>query len=159
MKLLVLVLLAKMNKMKKKAIIVSGYFNPIHKGHIEYFNNAKKLADELFVIVNSDYQRLLKGSKKFQEEDERIFIVSNIKAVDKVILSIDKDRTVCKTLNHIFKNYSTEYVLVFANGGDQNNDTIPERSICEKVGITLVDGLGDKVQSSSWLLKNYEKNE
>ena len=159
MRLLVLVLLEKMNKMKKKAIIVSGYFNPIHKGHIEYFNNAKKLADELFVIVNSDYQRSLKGSKKFQEEDERMFIVSNIKAVDKVILSIDKDRTVCKTLNHIFKNYSTEYVLVFANGGDQNNDTIPERSICEKVGITLVDGLGDKVQSSSWLLKNYEKNE
>ena len=145
--------------MKKKAIIVSGYFNPIHKGHIEYFNNAKKLADELFVIVNSDYQRLLKGSKKFQEEDERMFVVSNIKAVDKVILSIDKDRTVCKTLKHIFKTYATEYVLVFANGGDQNNDTIPERSICEKVGITLVDGLGDKVQSSSWLLKNYEKNE
>lgn len=154
-----LVLSEKLNKMKKKAIIVSGYFNPIHKGHIEYFNNAKKLADELFVIVNSDYQRLLKGSKKFQEEDERMFIVSNIKTVDKVILSIDKDRTVCKTLNHIFKNYATEYVLVFANGGDQNNDTIPERSICEKVGITLVDGLGDKVQSSSWLLKNYEKNE
>ena len=159
MKLLVLVLLEKMNKMKKKAIIVSGYFNPIHKGHIEYFNNAKKLADELFVIVNSDCQRLLKGSKKFQEEKERMFIVSNIKAVDKVILSIDKDCTVCKTLSHIFKNYATEYVLVFANGGDQNNDTIPERSICEKVGITLIDGLGDKVQSSSWLLKNYEKNE
>ena len=159
MRLLALVLLEKMNKMKKKAIIVSGYFNPIHKGHIEYFNNAKKLADELFVIVNSDYQRLLKASKKFQEEDERMIIVSNIKAVDKVILSIDKDRTVCKTLKHIFKNYSTEYVLVFANGGDQNNDTIPERSICEKVGITLIDGLGDKVQSSSWLLKNYEKNE
>ena len=150
-----LVLLEKMNKMKKKAIIVSGYFNPIHKGHIEYFNNAKKLADELFVIVNSDYQRLLKGSKKFQEEDERMFIVSNIKTVDKVILSIDKDRTVCKTLKLIFNKYQTEYELFFANGGDQNNDTIPERSICEKVGITLVDGLGDKVQSSSWLLKNY----
>ncbi len=159
MKLLVLVLLEKMNKMKKKAIIVSGYFNPIHKGHIEYFNNAKKLANELFVIVNSDYQRLLKGSKKFQEEDERIIIVSNIKAVDKAILSIDKDRTVCKTLKLIFNKYETEYELFFANGGDQNNDTIPERSICEKVGITLVDGLGDKVQSSSWLLKNYEKNE
>ena len=127
------VLLEKMNKMKKKAIIVSGYFNPIHKGHIEYFNNAKKLADELFVIVNSDYQRLLKGSKKFQEEDERIIIVSNIKAVDKAILSIDKDRTVCKTLKLIFNEYETEYELFFANGGDQNNDTIPERSICEKV--------------------------
>ena len=148
-----------MNKMKKKAIIVSGYFNPIHKGHIEYFNNAKKLADELFVIVNSDYQRLLKGSKKFQEEKERMFIVSNIKAVDKAVLSTDKDSTVCKTLNQIFNDYETEYEFIFANGGDQNNDTIPERFICEKVGIMLVDGLGDKVQSSSWLLKNYEKSE
>ena len=51
---------------KKKGIIVSGYFNPIHKGHIEYFNNAKAKADELFVIVNSDYQRALKESKEFQ---------------------------------------------------------------------------------------------
>ncbi len=153
MKLSVLVLQNKFNNVKKKAIIVSGYFNPIHKGHLEYFNNAKALADELFVIVNNDHQRALKGGKEFQKEDERMIIVSNIKAVDKVILSIDKDRTVCKTLSHIFKNYATEYVLVFANGGDQNNDTIPERSICEKVGITLVDGLGDKIQSSSWLLK------
>ena len=82
--------------MKKKAIIVSGYFNPIHKGHLEYINNAKAMADELFVIVNSDHQRALKGSKEFQKEDERLFIVQNIKAVDKAIISIDKDRTVCK---------------------------------------------------------------
>ena len=68
--------------MKKKAIIVSGYFNPIHKGHLEYFNNAKAMADELFVIVNSDHQRALKGSKEFQKEDERLFIVQNIKAVE-----------------------------------------------------------------------------
>ena len=154
MKLLVLVLLEKMNKMKKKAIIVSGYFNPIHKGHIEYFNNAKKLADKLFVIVNSDYQRSLKGSKKFQYEDERMIIVSNIKAVDKVILSIDNDSTVCKTLNQIFVDFGLEYELYFANGGDQNNETIPERDVCNKVGIKLIDGLGEKIQSSSWLLKN-----
>lgn len=62
--------------MKKKAIIVSGYFNPIHKGHIEYFNNAKANGDYLIVIVNSDYQRALKGSKEFQNEDERVFIIS-----------------------------------------------------------------------------------
>ena len=159
MRLLVLVLLEKMNKIKKKAIIVSGYFNPIHKGHIEYFNSAKKLADRLFVIVNSDYQRSLKGSKKFQEEDERMIIVSNIKAVDKVILSIDKDRTVCQTLQQIFNNFGFKYKLFFANGGDKNNNIIPERTICEKVGISLIDGLGDKIQSSSWLLDNYEKNE
>ena len=138
---------------KKKAIIVSGYFNPIHKGHLEYFNNAKALCDELFVIVNNDHQRELKRSKEFQKEDERLIIVSNIKAVDKTILSIDEDRTVCATLQMIAEKYGSEFDLAFANGGDQNNDTIPERPICEEVGITLFDGLGDKIQSSSWLLK------
>mgnify|MGYP001237218517 FL=1 len=138
--------------MKKKAIIVSGYFNPIHKGHLEYFQNAKKNADELFVIVNSDFQRELKGSKAFQEEEERMIIVNSIKGVDKAILSIDKDRTVCKTIEKIAKEFSKEYKLSFANGGDQNNDTIPEKPICKKLGVTLIDGLGDKIQSSSWLL-------
>ena len=65
--------------MKKKAVIVSGYFNPIHKGHLEYFNNAKAIADELFVIVNNDHQRALKGSKEFQGEEERMIIVSTLK--------------------------------------------------------------------------------
>jgi len=139
--------------MKKKAVIVSGYFNPIHKGHLEYFNKAKALCDELFVIVNNDHQRELKGSKEFQKEDERMIIVSNIKAVNKAILSIDEDRTVCETIRMIASEYGTEYELGFANGGDQNNDTIPERPICEEMNVALIDGLGDKIQSSSWLLK------
>ena len=137
----------------KKAIIVSGYFNPIHKGHIEYFQNAKSNGDELFVIVNSDFQRQLKGSKEFQDEKERVFIVENIKMVDKCFLSIDKDRTVVETIKMIFNQFGKEYKLAFANGGDQNNDTIPERSICEELSIGLIDGLGEKIQSSSWLLK------
>ena len=138
---------------KLKIIIVSGYFNPIHKGHIEYFNNAKQEADRLFVIVNNDKQRELKGSKSFQDEDERIFIVSNIKAVDKVILSIDNDRTVCKTIESIAKEFGEKFNLGFANGGDQNNNICPERNVCNRYGIKLIDGLGDKIQSSSWLLK------
>ncbi|WP_405606359.1 adenylyltransferase/cytidyltransferase family protein [Polaribacter sp. Asnod1-A03] len=138
--------------MKKKAIIVSGYFNPIHKGHLEYFNNAKALADELFVIVNSDLQRGLKGSKEFQKEDERLFIVQNIKAVDKAIISIDKDRTVCESIRSFYEKYNEEYDLGFANGGDQNNNSIPEVPVCNELGIKLIDGLGDKIQSSSWLL-------
>jgi D-beta-D-heptose 7-phosphate kinase/D-beta-D-heptose 1-phosphate adenosyltransferase len=139
--------------MKKKAIIVSGYFNPIHKGHLEYFLNAKSLVDFLFVIINNDQQRALKQSKEFQLEDERMLIVSSFKSVDKAILSIDTDRTVCETIAKIAKEYGNDYDLAFANGGDQNNDTIPERAICEKMGIRLLDGLGDKIQSSSWLLK------
>ena len=140
--------------MKKKAIIVSGYFNPIHKGHLEYFNNARDLADELFVIVNSDLQRALKGSKEFQKEAERLFIVQNIKAVDKAIISVDKDRTVCASIRTIFETYGAEYDLGFANGGDQDNNSIPEAPICRELNIDLIDGLGDKIQSSSWLLKN-----
>jgi len=141
---------------KQKAIIVSGYFNPIHKGHLEYFNNAKAMADKLFVIVNNDHQRALKGSREFQDENERMIIVSNIKAVDKAILSIDTDRTVCATIKMIAEHYGEEFELGFANGGDQNNDTIPERSVCEEMNVALIDGLGDKIQSSSWLLKKLQ---
>jgi D-beta-D-heptose 7-phosphate kinase/D-beta-D-heptose 1-phosphate adenosyltransferase len=138
---------------KQKAIIVSGYFNPIHKGHLEYFNNAKAMADQLFVIVNNDHQRELKGSKEFQDEKERMIIVSNIKAVDKAILSIDTDRTVCATIKMIAEQFGSEFELGFANGGDQNNGTIPERAVCEQMNVALIEGLGDKIQSSSWLLK------
>ena len=138
--------------MKKKAIIVSGYFNPIHKGHIAYFNNAKALCDVLFVIVNSDLQRGLKGTKEFQKEAERLFIVQNIKAVDTAIISIDEDRTVCKSIRFLYENYKEIYDFGFANGGDQNNNSIPEVPVCQELGIQLIDGLGDKIQSSSWLL-------
>ena len=140
--------------MKKKAIIVSGYFNPLHKGHLEYFNNAKALCDELFVILNSDQQRELKGSKPFQDEEERLLIVSNIKAVDKAVLSVDKDRTVCESIRMLFEHHGEDYDLAFANGGDQNNETIPEIPVCKELGVELIDGLGDKIQSSSWLLKS-----
>lgn len=140
--------------MKKKAIIVSGYFNPIHKGHLEYFNNAKALADELIVIVNNDHQRALKGSKEFQKEEERVFIVKNIKAVDHVVLSVDTDRTVCASIKAVYEKFGKDYTLGFANGGDQNNNSIPEVPVCKELGIELIDGLGEKIQSSSWLLKN-----
>jgi cytidyltransferase-like protein len=139
----------------EKIVIVSGYFNPIHKGHIEYFNNARQHGDKLYVIVNNDLQRQLKGSKSFQDEVERMFIVGNIKSVDSVILSIDEDRTVCKTLEMIANNFGSDYKLAFANGGDQNNDSIPEVAVCKASNIELIDGLGDKIQSSSWLLANH----
>ena len=138
--------------MKKKIIIVSGYFNPLHKGHIEYFNYAKELADELFVIVNNDFQRAIKGNKEFQNEEERLIIVSNIKVVNKAIISIDKDKTVRKSIEYIFKKYNKNYSFIFANGGDQNISVSPEKEICQKLGIKLVDKLGNKIQSSSWLL-------
>ena len=136
-----------------KAIIVSGYFNPLHKGHLEYLNQSKAIADKLIVIVNNDHQRALKGRKAFQDQEERVIIISNLKAVDEVVLSIDQDRTVCDTIRHISEKFGKDCDLAFANGGDQSNETIPEVSVCEELGIALLDGLGEKIQSSSWLLE------
>ncbi len=138
-----------------KLVIISGYFNPLHKGHLEYMQNAKKLGDVLYVIVNNDFQRNLKGSKEFMDEDERLLILQSIKYVDKAFLSMDTDYSVRETVKYIFDYYRQDFdEVIFANGGDQSNDTIKERELCEQLGITLVDGLGNKIQSSSWLLKN-----
>tara|TARA_R110000824_G_scaffold173093_1_gene351109 strand:+ start:637 stop:1059 length:423 start_codon:yes stop_codon:yes gene_type:complete len=136
-----------------KMVIVSGYFNPLHRGHIEYFENAKACGDKLCVIVNSDLQRERKGSKEFMSEQERILIVRSLKVVDVAVLSIDKDVTVRETIRCVHDLYGWKYDLVFANGGDQTNESIPEREICEELGVKLVDDLGKKVQSSSWLLE------
>ena len=135
-------------------VIVSGYFNPLHKGHLELFHRAKTYGtgDKLLVIVNSDYQRLLKGSKEFQDEMERLMIIRNLRVVDESMISIDKDKTQCATLKYLSDIYSNEYQLFFANGGDQNNESIPEAQVCLDNEIKLIDGLGAKVQSSSWLL-------
>ena len=139
----------------KKAIIVSGYFNPLHKGHLELFRKAKEVGDLLIVIVNNDKQREMKGSKFFMDEDERIEIIRALSIVDMAWISVDKDSTQNATLKVMVDKFYGSMKLAFANGGDQNNDTIPEANICRQYDIELIDGLGDKIQSSSWLL---EKN-
>ena len=125
-----------------KKIAVSGYFDPIHVGHIEYINNAKKLGDWLVVIVNNNNQCALKKGKYFMDEEDRVLIVKNIKAVDEVFLSIDEDKTVCKSLKKVNPD-------VFANGGDRKNYEIPESKVCKENNIQIIDGLGDKIRSSS----------
>ena len=139
--------------MNPKAIIVSGYFNPLHKGHIDYFHLAKAKGDKLFVIVNNDHQRELKGSKEFMLEEERVLIIKELEVSDKVILSIDQDKTVCSSLEKIQNDFADQYDLYFANGGDQDSSSSPETSLCQKLGIRIIDGLGTKIQSSSQLLK------
>ena len=138
--------------MKREAVIVSGYFNPLHVGHLELFENASSEGAFLIVIVNSDLQRELKGSKEFMSEDERLKIIKSIKGVGYALISIDKDSTQNETLRYLHELYSGNWDLHFANGGDQTNETIPESVVCNELGITLIDGLGDKIQSSSWLL-------
>ena len=125
-----------------KKIAISGYFDPIHVGHIEYINNAKKLGDWLVVIVNNNNQCAIKKGKYFMDEKDRVLIVKNIKAVDEVFLSIDEDKTVCKSLKKVNPD-------VFANGGDRKNYEIPESKVCKENNIQIIDGLGDKIRSSS----------
>ena len=133
-----------------KVVAVSGYFDPFHIGHLEYLEKSKKLGDHLCVIVNSDHQAKLKKGKSFMLAIERLKIIRSLKCVDSAIIAIDKDRTVCQTLRHICPD-------VFTNGGDQNNNTIPEIEVCNELNIELVDGLGDKIQSSSWLISGNDK--
>ena len=140
------------NSPLKKLIIVSGYFNPLHAGHLELFEKAKSVGDELLVIVNSDWQRELKGSKEFMDQEERATIVDAIKYVDYTFISIDKDQTQNLSLEFLKRKFKETHNLAFANGGDQTNQSIPEAKTCRKFKIELIDGLGDKIQSSSWLL-------
>ena len=104
-------------------------------------------------IMPYGFQHELIKDSKILKEDERIAIVSSIRIVDRSLVSIDKDKTQCETLTYLANEHLDEYDLFFANGGDQNNDSIPEVPICNKLGINLIEGLGDKIQSSSWLLK------
>ena len=125
-----------------KTVAISGYFDPIHVGHLEYIIEAKKLGDKLVVIVNNNHQCVLKKGKPFMDENDRVIIVSSIKYVDEVFLSIDKDKTVCKSIEKIKPD-------IFANGGDRKNYEIPESVICNKYNIEIIDGLGEKIRSSS----------
>jgi len=133
-----------MNTNKKISVAVSGYFDPIHVGHLEYLKMAKELGDFLIVIVNNNQQCILKKGKSFMDENDRVEIVRALGIVDKVFLSIDTDRTVCKSLEEIKPD-------IFANGGDRSTDEVPETSICKKYDIKMIDGLGDKIRSSSSL--------
>ena len=125
-----------------KTVVASGYFDPLHIGHIEYLELAKKIGDKLIVIVNNDLQAKLKKGKSFMTEGDRMKIISSLKCVDETFLSIDLDQTQCKSLEKIKPDF-------FVNGGDRKNNEIPESEVCEKLNIEIVDGLGEKIRSSS----------
>ena len=135
---------------KRKIILFGGTFDPIHVGHIECLKLAKELGDKLIVIVNNDNQTILKKGFAFMPHKERAKIVAELRCVDEVFLSIDKDRTVCKSLAHLKPD-------IFAKGGDRTSDEIPEAKTCKECNIKIIDGLGDKIQSSSDLIKKYNQ--
>lgn len=129
-------------------VCASGYFSAIHRGHIEYLEKSKMLGNYLVVIVNNDHQTMLKHNKIFKSIEDRLAVVRSLRCVDMAVVSVDDDRSVCKTLECLRPH-------IFANGGDAKNDSIPEKIICEKYNIKMIDGLGDKIQSSSWILSDY----
>ena len=131
-----------MSDKNKIRVAVSGYFDPIHVGHLEYLKMAKELGDSLVVIVNNNHQCELKKGKPFMDENDRVEIVKALRFVDEVFLSIDQDTTVCKSLEAVKPD-------IFANGGDRATSEVPETPICKKYNIKMVDGLGDKIRSSS----------
>ncbi len=147
-----------MQKARKKIVITSGYWNPVHVGHINLFKGAKEIGDVLVVIMNNDEQVELKGGAIFMPAKERIEIIKAIKYVDEVFLSVDSDSSVCKSLKIIAKMHPG-CELFFANGGDRHHGNIPETGVCEELNIRVVDGVGgEKVQSSSWMLNKIKNS-
>lgn len=132
---------------KPVTVAVSGYFDPIHSGHIEYLQKAKSLGDRLIVILNNDTQASLKKGKAFMPLEDRLAVVKSIRYVDEVFVSIDTDSTVRKSLEALKPT-------IFAKGGDRFQGEIPEAETCRRLGIQMVDGLGAKIQSSSHLIKD-----
>tara|TARA_B100001778_G_scaffold217483_1_gene180175 strand:- start:3994 stop:4431 length:438 start_codon:yes stop_codon:yes gene_type:complete len=138
--------------------IISGYFNPIHTGHLDYIEGAKEKCDLLYVIVNSDHQVGLKGSKKFMDEDSRLRIVRALSCVQRAMISIDNDGTVVRSIAKIHKDYCDDpFVdgIYFMNGGDRKEGNTPESDFCEQNNVHLIYNVGGgKTQSSSTLLSS-----
>lgn len=135
-----------------KLVVTSGYYNPLHVGHLECFRLARALGDCHLAIVNTDHQVKLKVSRPFMNENDRLAIVGALKDVDHAMLSRDMDTTQCETLRYIYQT-SKGATIIFAKGGDRHASEIPEAEVCRELGIQIVDGLGDKIRASSQILR------
>ena len=129
--------------------ITSMYANPIHPGHIECLELSKNYCDVLWVIVNNDKQAKLKrGKESFQNENYRKTIIKSIRWVDNAYIAEDEDSSVCKTLKglfHLAKLHFPYCNVIFTKGGDRFADNIPEKKVCDNLGIKIIDGLGEKI--------------
>ena len=140
-----------------KIVIATGGFDPIHSGHIKYFEEAKKLGDYLIVGVNSDEWLINKKGKPFLNLEERMIIIKNFRMVDEVVSWDDSDGTAVGAIELVLKNHPTENII-FANGGDRTKDNIPEQTkFISHKNIEFVFGVGGnkKINSSSWILNNW----
>lgn len=125
-----------------KRVIVSGYFNPLHGGHLDMIEAAGELGEHVIVIVNNDEQQLLKKGKIILDQDNRARLMNALKHVHEVVISVDKEPPVIETLKQIRSMYP-EDEIIFANGGDRDGErAIPETEVCRELNIELVFGVG-----------------
>lgn len=139
-----------MTEQTPTAAIVSGYFSPIHVGHLDMIEGAAQLADEVFVIVNNNAQQEMKKGKVIIDEADRLRIVEALERVDFAMIAVDTDRTVSASLVAIAERFA-DHKLIFANGGDRIPDFVPEAEACEAHNIEMAFGVGgdQKADSSS----------
>ncbi len=140
-----------------KVIVVSGGFDPLHSGHIEYFNSAKKLGDRLIVALNSDVWLANKKGKPFMPFKERKILIENLKMVDEVIHFEDDDLGSCSLGLEKVKEMHPNEKIIFCNGGDRNKENIPEIKV-SGIDFRFNVGGSEKLNSSSWLIKDYFNN-
>lgn len=133
----------------KKLVIISGYFDPIHGGHLDMIEAGKAAGDKLIVIVNNDVQQMLKKGQIINTEQERLRVARALRDVDEAVLSIDQDPPVINTIEMIAKDYAG-WQIIFGNGGDKNSDkVVPETAICERYGISMIFDMGGNQKSDS----------
>lgn len=141
-------------------VLVTGGFDPIHSGHISLFKQAKKLGDRLVVGINSDDWLTRKKGRPFMSFHERASIIKELECVDDVIAFNDNDNTACAAIFQLLSTTSSKWKIIFANGGDRTNTTIPENTCFgDHPSVEFAFGVGgeDKKNSSSWLLSNWKK--
>ena len=138
-----------------KIIVVSGGFDPIHSGHIAYFSSASKLGDQLIVALNSDEWLSKKKGKPFMNFSERKSIIESLAMVDKVIDFEDDEEGSCILALEKVKRLYPEDKIIFCNGGDRNKKNIPEMKV-QGIDFEFSVGGDDKLNSSSWILKEYQ---
>lgn len=132
-----------------KVVIVSGFFNPLHGGHLDMIEAAAEMGDKLVVIVNNDVQQVQKKDKIILDETNRARLLAALRVVDEVVVAIDQDMTCIKTIEQVARAHAGDE-LIFANGGDRDSaKVVPEAGVCQEYDIAMHFGVGGNNKADS----------